>query len=279
MSNNLPIGVFDSGMGGLTVLNELTKHLPHESFLYLGDTARLPYGTKSQEIIRCYSKQMTDILVKCNIKLLVVACNSATSASIPYLKKMFPDLPIIGVVEPGIIAALRETKNNKIAVLATEATVTSQIYQKTIKLSRSNACVISKSCGLLVALAEEGIINDEISYAIINKYIREIEDTKINYDVVILGCTHFPVFIDVFKSVLKREISIVNSARETAAVVESTLEKLGIKSQQEHKSINFMVTDLPDRFVRISKVFLDSHIQPELVSVVDVQRSFISEIK
>lgn len=269
-NNNLPIGVFDSGVGGLTVLNELIKHFPHESFIYLGDTARLPYGTKSPETIRHYSKQMTDILVGYKIKLLVIACNSATSASVPYLQSQFPDLPIMGVVEPGVRAALRETKKNTIAVLATEATITSQIYQKTIQAFNPNAKVESQSCGLLVALAEEGIIDHEIAVLTVKKYLNDINQKSKNYDVLVLGCTHFPVFTKIFKKILGGQVHIVNSAQETALTVANELDRLNLRTTNAKKSLRFMVTDLPERFIRVSKIFLEHPVEADLVSLVDI---------
>lgn len=269
-NNNLPIGVFDSGVGGLTVLNELIKQFPHESFIYLGDTARLPYGTKSPETIRHYSKQMTDILVAAKIKMLVIACNTATSASVPYLKQQFPDLPIIGVVEPGALAAVKKTKKNNIAVLATEATIKSQIYQNTIQSFNSEAVVESQSCGLLVALAEEGIIDDEIAILTIKKYLNEINNKSKNYDVVVLGCTHFPVFSTLFEKILGPNICVVNSAKETALAVARELDKLNLRAQNSKVSIRFMVTDLPERFIRVSKIFLSHPVEANLVSLMEI---------
>lgn len=268
--NNLPIGVFDSGVGGLTVLNELIKHFPDESFIYLGDTARLPYGTKSPETIRHYSKQMTDILVAAKIKMLVIACNTATSASVPYLKQQFPNLPIIGVVEPGALAAVKKTQKNDIAVLATEATIKSQIYQNTIQTFNPSAKVESQACGLLVALAEEGLINDEIATLTIKKYLNDINQKSKNYDVVVLGCTHFPVFSASFEKILGPKIQVVNSAKETALAVARELDKLNLRANNKNKTIQFMVTDLPERFIRVSKIFLDHPVAADLVSLVNI---------
>jgi len=273
LRHNLPIGIFDSGVGGLTVLNELTKSLPGESFLYLGDTARLPYGTKSLGTVREYAKQMATALVKYRIKLLVVACNTATAASIPYLQKLFPDLPIIGVVAPSAKAALSATSNNNIAVLATQTTINSSIYQNTIQSLRADAQVVTQSCGLLVALAEEGHIDDDIATLVLKKYIHKVLAHSVKVDCLLLGCTHFPVFTRLFKRILGDSITIIDSAKETAIAVTSTLEGLNIKSKQEYGSLRFWVTDSPERFIKTSQLFLDKHIDARFVSLIDVKES------
>ena len=166
---NLAIGVFDSGMGGLTVLKSLRQHLPHESYVYLGDTARLPYGTKSSETVAAYAMQMAKILHKKSIKCIVIACNTATTAALPYLQKYFPQIPIIGVIEPSAQAAVASTKNAHINILATETTIRSGIYQSTINKLAPEISISTQSCGLFVALAEEGFVNDEIALAVAKK--------------------------------------------------------------------------------------------------------------
>lgn len=266
---NLPIGIFDSGMGGLTVLNALMKTLPNESFIYLGDTARLPYGSKSAETVMRYATQMAMILVNQNIKLLVVACNTATTAALPHLQSQFPHIPIIGVVQPGAEAAIATTKNNNIAILATETTIRSGIYQQTLRSLRPSVNLISQSCGLFVALAEEGCINDEIAHAAITKYLHPIVSSSVKYDCVILGCTHFPVLSKPIASLLGDEVALINSAQATAAAVKSNLQDLQLCAHSNTPSTHFLVTDLPERFVRIGEIFLEQPIHPEAVILVD----------
>ena len=269
---HLPIGVFDSGMGGLTVLRELMTALPEESFIYLGDTARLPYGTKSQETVKQYALQMASLLINLDIKLLVVACNTATTAALPYLKKKFPQLPIIGVVEPGAKAAVKITRNKKIALLATETTIRSHIYQNLIYEYDPEIEIIPQSCGLFVALAEEGSVNDDIAVAACKKYLTPLLDHAKPCDSLILGCTHFPVLIKPIQALLGNHVQIINSAKETALVVESTL--INIQQRATHTAIptkTFLVTDLPERFIRIGELFLGQPINPDHVLLVDAQ--------
>ena len=267
--SKLPIGIFDSGMGGLTVLHELMKHLPQESFIYLGDTARLPYGTKSVETIRNYSRQMASALLEQNIKLLIIACNTATAAALTYLEELFPQIPIIGVIKPGAVAAINATKSNKIAVLATEATITSGIYEQTLRTLNPDVRIVSQSCGLFVALAEEGCVDDELVEAAAKKYLLPVLNNGIQCDCVLLGCTHFPVLIKPIKRILGSAITVVNSAKTTAVAVAETLEKLNLKNGAEKSTTKFLVTDLPERFIRVGKIFLERAINPDMVFLID----------
>lgn len=265
----LPIGVFDSGMGGLTVLRELVNHLPNESFLYLGDTARLPYGTKSQETIVRYALQMVSLLIAQGIKLLVLACNTASAAALPYLQKQFPDIPIIGVVEPGARAAVNATKNNKVALLATETTIQSGIYQSTLRSLNPAIGIITQTCGLFVALAEEGCISDDIALLIIQKHLKPIINNRHHCDSVLLGCTHFPVFMQAFSTILGTGVNIINSATATAKAVKLITKKMNLESMTPQPTISFFVTDLPQRFIRVGKIFFGQCINPETVQLID----------
>lgn len=266
-ARNRAIGVFDSGMGGLTVLRELVNHLPCESFIYLGDTARLPYGTKSHKTVTRYAAQMASLLVSKGIKLLVVACNTASTA-LPFLKIQFPDIPIIGVVEPGARAAVNATKNNRVALLATETTIQSGIYQKTILTLNPKIKVSSQTCGLFVALAEEGCINNEIATLVAKQYLEPIIN---NYrcDSVILGCTHFPVFTESLTAILGSKINIINSATATALVVKSVTQKTGLESTSKSPQLTFLVTDSPKRFARIGKIFFGQSIDASVIHLID----------
>lgn len=269
-NQSLPIGVFDSGMGGLTVLNELKLALPNESFIYLGDTARLPYGTKSPETVIRYATQIANILVKQQIKLLVVACNTATTAALPHLEQLFPDIPVIGVVQPGAAAAVAATKNNNVAILATETTIASGIYQQTLRDLNAHINVITQDCGLFVALAEEGCIDDDVAIAATKKYLQPIIDHEIDCDCVVLACTHFPVFSKAINQVLGDQVTIVNSAKATAESVQRLLNSSQMINGHHPVSTQFLVTDLPQRFIRIGELFLESKIEPQSVQLVDI---------
>lgn len=267
--NELPIGVFDSGMGGLTVLRALKNVLPKESFIYLGDTARLPYGTKGPDTIIRYAVQMAKLLVERNIKLMVVACNTATTAALPYLQEWLPDLPIIGVVEPGALVLAKATQNNHVAVLATEATVKSGVYEQMIYKINPNINVNSYSCGLFVALAEEGCIDNDISLATAKQYLTPIMNQKSIPDTILLGCTHFPVLTKSIKTVVNNDVKILDSATATAEAVVNALQKANLENNSDAKQIiQFMVTDLPERFARVGQIFYGDVINSEIIELI-----------
>ncbi|WP_211924141.1 glutamate racemase [Coxiella endosymbiont of Amblyomma nuttalli] len=272
MNTTLPIGVFDSGIGGLTILHELVNHLPNESFLYLGDIARLPYGTKSQETVVRYASQMTSLLVTQGIKLLVLACNTVSTAALPYLQKRFPDIPIIGVVESGAQAAVNTTKNNKVALLATETTIQSGIYQSTLRSLNPAIVIVTQACGLFVALAEEGCIDDNIALLVTQKYLEPVISHHHYCDSVILGCTHFPVFIQSFSAIFGSKVKIINSATATAKAVQLIVKKMNLENTTLQPTISFFVTDSPQRFIRVGKIFFGRCIDPETVQLIDGAR-------
>lgn len=266
--HNLPIGVFDSGMGGLTVLKALKDVLPNESFIYLGDTARLPYGTKSPHTVIHYATQMATRLSDAGIKLLVVACNTATTAALSSLQAMLPDIPVVGVIEPGARAAVRASKTHHILVLATETTVRSNIYEQTICKMHPEAVVSSQACGLFVALAEEGCIDETLTDCAIERYLSPVFDKT--QDCVLLGCTHFPVLKSAFKRYLGEKVSIVDSATETAKAVKRALESSGLSHDSSKQvSTRYWVTDLPERFKRIGELFLSHDISMEQIRLID----------
>ncbi len=266
------IGVFDSGVGGLTVLRALQAELPHESFLYLGDTARLPYGTKSPETVIRYAKQASEILIHRGVKLLVVACNTATTLALDALHKAFPGIPIIGVLEPGARAASSISKNGNIAVIATESTIKSKGYQRAILAIRPEAKVSTQSCSLFVALAEEGWLDGEITEAIADRYLKslfEVEDT-LKPDCLVLGCTHFPALAASIQKVLGDRVSIVDSAKTTAETVRAVLEAQNLRSENlGNGDAQFLVTDAPDRFARVAQHFLGAKLNESDIELVD----------
>ncbi|MFA5959339.1 MAG: glutamate racemase [Tatlockia sp.] len=268
--NNLPIGVFDSGMGGLTVLRALKNTLKQESFIYLGDTARLPYGTKSPATVQHYAMQMARLLVERQIKALVIACNTATTAALPHLKAMLPDLPVLGVVIPGASAAAKATRNNRIIVLATETTIASNAYQNLITEHKPSAIITARACSVLVALAEEGMINNSVAKEALSHYLSEFQDE----DTLLLGCTHFPVFKSLLTTLLPEGVTLVDSAEATAAALkqvlcEAKLEKNGL----ETSSVKYLVTDSVNRFQTVGEIFLGEPLAKEHIELVDAPSS------
>ncbi|MFY7698093.1 MAG: glutamate racemase [Legionella sp.] len=265
-NSQLSVGVFDSGMGGLTVLRALRVALPKESFIYLGDTARLPYGTKSSHTVRQYAVQMAKILLERQIKALVIACNTATTAALPYLQAMTPDIPVIGVVCPGAASAVAATQNKRISVFATETTIASQAYQQLILREIPDASISVRPCSLLVALAEEGMVNNDVATAAVKHYISKIT----NEDTLLLGCTHFPVFKPLLSRLLPPEITIVDSAEATANTLRIILEQKNLL-ETNHSSIEtrYLVTDSVERFRVVGEIFLGQSLAGSDIELID----------
>lgn len=267
--SELAIGVFDSGMGGLTVLRALKHALPSESFVYLGDTARLPYGTKSRDTVQQYALQMAKLLVERRIKALVIACNTATTAALPHVQAMLPDIPVIGVVSPGASAAVAATKNQKIAVIATETTIASHAYQALIAKHLPGVTIQTRACSLLVALAEEGMVDNAIAKATLAHYLTSFDEE----DTLLLGCTHFPVFKPLLAHMLPPHVQVVDSALATAVALQSALEKQSLLNQQTNhaSSVQYMVTDSIARFEKVGEIFLSESLNPADIELVDAQ--------
>ncbi|MDF1678166.1 MAG: glutamate racemase [Legionellaceae bacterium] len=263
----LAIGVFDSGMGGLTVLRALRATLPQESFIYLGDTARLPYGTKSPETVRQYAMQMAHLLVERRIKALVIACNTASTAALSHMQKTLPDMPVIGVIAPGAQAAVAATNNQQIMVLATETTVASKAYQTEIQTRLPESVVRAFAGGLLVALSEEGMVNNSIAEAVLLHYL----SARSNEDTILLGCTHFPVFKPLLKTLLPENVVVVDSADATANKLKQVLtaERL-LNTKTSWGGVHYLVTDLVRRFETIGEIFLGEPLNRACVELVDV---------
>ena len=267
----LPIGVFDSGVGGLTVLKALREALPHEDLIYLGDTARLPYGTKSPTSISRYACQATAQLQRRGIKLLVVACNTASAVALDSLREQMGPLPVIGVVEPGAAAAVAARPGGRHLVLATEATVRLGAYRRAILDSDPQAQVDELACELLVSLAEEGWNNGDIAESIVNRYLDQLDTASRNPDSVILGCTHFPLLRETFASVFDSAVSIVDSASTTAATACELLETLHIGNQQVASgNLKLLATDGVTRFARVGGQFLGEDLATGDVTLVDL---------
>ncbi len=267
--NNAPIGIFDSGMGGLTVMRALAERLPGEQFIYLGDTARLPYGTKSAETVRRYALQAAHALTARGVKLVVIACNTA-SVGLPYLKEALAPLPVIGVIEPGAEAALAVAPKGPIAVIATEGTVKGGAYVSAIH-ALSMAPVAQQACPLFVPMAEEGLIDGPIAEAVARRYLEPLMARLPKPQVLVLGCTHYPVLKDIIARVVGSEIALVDSAAITAAAVAKLLDQNGMAARGEPQAHHFLVTDAPDRFARVGEIFFGHPIDPGAVEQVDLQ--------
>ncbi|MDH3338630.1 MAG: glutamate racemase [Gammaproteobacteria bacterium] len=270
-ARTLPIGVFDSGVGGLTVLKALRDALPREDLIYLGDTARLPYGTKSPASISRYACQATAQLQQKNIKLLVVACNTASAVALDALREQMHPLPVIGVVEPGATAAVEARPAGKHLVLATEATVRLGAYRKAILEKDPAAKIDELACELLVSLAEEGWNGGAIAEAIVRRYLIELDDASRHPDSVILGCTHFPLLRNTFASVFDKGTSIVDSASTTAAAARELLDSLSLTNDQDAPgTLRLLATDGATRFARVGGQFLGQQLTYKDVTIVDL---------
>lgn len=253
MSSN-PIGIFDSGIGGLTVVKALMEQLPHENLIYFGDTARVPYGSKSTQVIREYALQDTEFLLSKNVKLIVVACNTVSSVALDVVKKR-ANLPVIGVIQPGAEAAINTTKNKKVGVIGTLATILSNTYAHTIRQIDPSIEVFSKSCPLFVPLAEEGFIEHKATELIAKEYLFELKLKKI--DTLILGCTHYPILSKVIKKVIGENVKLIDSGKCTAEQVEKLLYETGLKNLSKLKAnVEFYVSDIPHKFTEIGERFL-----------------------
>ncbi|MGL6224180.1 MAG: glutamate racemase [Steroidobacteraceae bacterium] len=272
-AGSAPIGVFDSGVGGLTVLRALRERLPRERFVYLGDTARLPYGTKSAGSIRQYSLQAARLLRERHVKCLVIACNTASAVALDALAHEFAPVPVLGVLEPGAAAACRATRTGRIAVLATESTVRGGAYQLAIARQLPGAVVTARACPLFVALAEEGWTDGPIVEGVIHRYLDDVFVTgadDAHPDTLVLGCTHFPVLAPALRKVLGDRIAIVDSAATTADALAGVLAARGLLRAEGPGEVTLLATDGPERFARVGTVFLGQPLAPADVEVVDL---------
>ncbi|MFT3905470.1 MAG: glutamate racemase [Steroidobacteraceae bacterium] len=266
------IGVFDSGVGGLTVLRALHETMPAEHLLYLGDTARLPYGTKSAETVVRYALQAAEELVERGIKALVVACNTASAAALSAMRQRFSEIPVIGVIEPGAQAACAASRNGRIAVLATEGTVRGGAYQRAIHALRPAAQVTALPCQLFVALAEEGWTSGAVAEGAAREYLEPLfAGTGAHADTVVLGCTHFPLLAPVIAQVAGPRVQLVDSAATTAAATQQQLGELGLlRAAQGETQLRFLATDGAERFAAVGSRFLGRPVTAEDVELIDL---------
>ena len=282
-SSRLPIGLFDSGMGGLTVFKALAERLPNEDLLYLGDTARLPYGTKGRDTIIRYTLKAAQKLVDMGVKMLVIACNTATSAALEAVREQFAPLPVMGVVTPGAQAAAQASVNGHIVVVATEATISGGAYQQAIARIRPEAVVTGCACTLFVPLAEEGWMNGPIVEGVASRYLADIFSQHSNGasaanapstaapDTLLLGCTHFPMLQEALQNVVGPQVRIVDSAATTALRVAEELKATNLLSQGTGPAhYSFLTTDNTARFARTGSLFLGRELGHGEVSLVDL---------
>lgn len=256
--DNRPIGIFDSGVGGLTVVKEIFKTLPNEKIIYLGDTARVPYGTKSPETVKRFSIENVEFLMQFNVKLIVVACNTASSTCLPALRKRFK-VPIVGVIKPGAEKAVRITRSGRIGVIGTSTTIRSKAYENEMKRIKRTVKVTSLPCPLFVPLAEEGWVGGRITLDIAKKYMAPLSAKKI--DALVLGCTHYPLLKDVISQALGKGARIVDSASSVAEEVANILRRRRLLARRSNKPIHsFFATDAVEQFVKVGEKFLGRRI-------------------
>jgi len=254
-----PIGVFDSGIGGLTVARELMRQLPNESIIYFGDTARVPYGPKSPDTVRRYSHEITAFLLAQGVKAVVVACNTATAHALPMLREELP-VPVVGVVEPGARAAVRASTNGEIGVIGTVGTVNSRAYHRAIHALAPHAHVRARACPLFVPLAEEGWTDHAATRLIAQEYLEPLVETHV--DTLVLGCTHYPLLKPVIGEVVGRGVRLIDSAEETAAETGRLLAEHEMCAEPgsvvRHR---FVASDAPDHFLTMAERFLGAPVE------------------
>ena len=251
-----PVGVFDSGVGGLTVAREIMRNLPSEKIVYFGDTARVPYGSKSKETVTRFSRQIIRFLQEQNVKAIVVACNTASSFALDTLEKEF-DLPILGVIEAGATVAAQATGNGRIGVIGTEGTINSRIHETFLKKIDPRITVYGKACPLFVPLVEEGWLHDPVTVEVASRYLQELKDKEI--DTLILGCTHYPLLRSTIGQVMGEKVRLVNPAYETALELKRLLADLDLESTrqtQEEFPYSFFVSDLAEKFQHFANSIL-----------------------
>ena len=247
------IGIFDSGVGGLTVLKEIARQLPGEELIYLGDTARVPYGTKSPATVLRYALEAAAFLVQRKVKLLVVACNTASAVALTELEQRF-SLPVIGVIEPGARKAAALTRTRRVGVIGTEGTIKSEAYSRAIRTCDPGIAVHAVACPLFVPLAEEGWAEHPVARQVAAEYLAPLMAQEI--DTLVLGCTHYPLLKPVLHQVLGEAVRLVDSAEETARLVAATLHSRQLQRRAAPQAIRFFVTDVPTRFERVGGAFL-----------------------
>lgn len=257
-SRKQPIGIFDSGIGGLTVAAEIFKKLPHEPVIYFGDTGRYPYGMRSAEVIQKFSRQDANFLLTFGVKLIVVACNTASALALEKIKGEYR-VPLVGVIEPGARAAVQATRTGRVGVIGTVGTINSDSYARAIRRIDPAVKVFSLPCPLFVPLAEEGFLDKPATRLIAREYLAPLK--KKDIDALVLGCTHYPLLKKVISHVMGKQVRLIDSASETAGAVKAELEVMGLSASDGKQSgRQFFVSDTPEKFVQIGRRFLRKHI-------------------
>lgn len=263
MTNDAPIGVFDSGVGGLTVAREIMSQMPKETIIYFGDTARVPYGSKSKETIITYTRQIIKFLRTKKVKAIVIACNTASAFALETVKAEM-DIPIIGVVKPGAKTAASATHNKRIGIIGTEGTIRSGVYTEYLNRISPEVLVYTKSCPLFVPLVEEGMLEDSVTVEIAERYLREIKQYDI--DTLVLGCTHYPLLCQTLQKIMGDQVALVNPAYETAKTLKEVLIAKGIESSLNAVDHKFFVSDGAEKF----RSFANTILPCEVVETKDI---------
>jgi glutamate racemase len=251
-----PIGIFDSGLGGLTVLKDLMELFPKESFIYFGDTARVPYGNKSPQVITRFSEEIVSFLLEKNVKLILIACYTSTSLALEYLQASFPQIPILGVIKDGARAAINKTKTGKIGIIGTKATIKSRAFEKEIGKVRTDLQLFSKPCPLFVPLIEEGFVKGKFIREMIHYYLDELQEKGI--DTLLLGCTHYPLIKSEIEAIYQNSFEVIDCGMETALFLKKFLKEKGLKVEKSLKkgSLEIYVSDDPQGFRENASLFL-----------------------
>ncbi|MEQ8746556.1 glutamate racemase [Pyruvatibacter sp.] len=270
MPDPRPIGVFDSGVGGITVLRAIKDLLPAENLIYLGDTARLPYGTKSADTVVRYASQAARKLIAQDVKLLVIACNTASAVATSALAGQFAPVPVIGVVEPGAEAAVAASQTGNIAVIATEGTVRGEAYPRAINARAPTAKIVQASATVFVALAEEGWTSTAVTREVARAYLAPLFSGPEKPDTLVLGCTHFPVLLDAIRAELPAGVAIVDSASTTAQAVAAALKDGSAAPANQKGAVRFIATDGRERFARVGRIFFGNEIDADAVELTDL---------
>ncbi|MBM2841937.1 MAG: Glutamate racemase [Bacteroidetes bacterium] len=252
--NSKPIGVFDSGIGGLTVVHALTQRLPHENIVYFGDTARVPYGPKSPQVVREYAAQDVDFLISKDVKMVVIACNTVSSVALDVVQK-HAKMPVVGVILPGATAAIEATKRKRIGIIGTRATVNSNAYTNALRQLDGEVQVFARECPLFVPLAEEGWIDHKVTDAVAKEYLFPLTHEKI--DTLILGCTHYPILKRAIAAVMDANVILIDSGEAAAQEVERVLTEKNLRNaSKERPNLQFFVSDIPAKFAEVGERFL-----------------------
>ena len=275
-NRNAPVGVFDSGVGGLTVAREIMRNLPSEKIVYFGDTARVPYGSKSPETVIRYSRQIIRFLMEQEVKAIVIACNTASAFALETVRGEFP-IPIIGVIRSGAEVAACETRNKRVGVIGTEGTIGSGIHEQLLKELDPEIQVIGKACPLFCPLVEEGWLHDPLTKEIAERYLKDLKDEQI--DTLILGCTHYPLLRSTIGEIMGEDVRLVNPAYETALELKRLLEKEGLTSletREEEFPYRFYVSDLAEKFKQFANSILPYDVA--MTQKIDIER-YASDIR